>query len=100
MNFVTEIYDAKGKVATSSPEKPHHATLEQIRYNLNHYGVLNTNFIHAVLKIFIGRIQKTNMKRFCFRTIRFDKDKGFFLNGNLKFKGVCSRFRTNSTAVN
>jgi hypothetical protein len=58
MNFVTEIYDAKGKVATSSPEKPHHATMEQIRYNLNHWECETTTLYTAVLKILSAEFKR------------------------------------------
>ena len=37
-----------------------------------------------------GETVETQQNRFGFRTIRFDKDEGFFLNGrNVKIKGVC-----------
>lgn len=94
--LVTEIYDAKGKKVgtTSSTKKADgNATLEQkVKVNKpNLWSVESPNLYTSVSKIFIGKIQRDEYKTtFGFRTIRFDKDKGFFLNGkSVKFKGVC-----------
>lgn len=96
LNLVTEIYDAKGKkvgTASSSKKADGSTTLEQvIKINKpNLWSVETPNLYTAVSKIYIGKIQKDEYKTvFGFRTIRFDKDKGFFLNGkSVKFKGVC-----------
>ena len=96
LNMVTEIYDAKGKKvgsAVANKKADGNAILEQtIKVNKpNLWSVENPNLYTAVSKIYIGKIQKDEYKTvFGFRTIRFDKDKGFFLNGkSLKFKGVC-----------
>lgn len=96
LSLVTEIYDSKGKkVGTASSNKTAdgNAILEQtIKVNKpNLWSVESPNLYTAVSKIFIGKIQKDEYKTvFGFRTIRFDKDKGFFLNGkSVKFKGVC-----------
>ena len=95
-NLVTEIYDAKGKKVGSSvanKKADGTSTLEQIIKinNPNLWSVDSPNLYTAVSKVFVGKIQKDEYKTtFGFRTIRFDKDKGFFLNGkSLKFKGVC-----------
>lgn len=95
-NLVTEIYDPKGKKvgSTSSTKKADgNPTLEQIiKVNKpNLWSVDTPNLYTAVSKVFVGKTQTDEYKTvFGFRTIRFDKDKGFFLNGkSLKFKGVC-----------
>jgi len=96
INLVTEIYDIKGKkVGTASSKKKvgGKSTLEQIvkvkKPNL--WNIEAPNLYTAVSKIYIDKIKKDEYKTvFGFRTIRFDKDKGFFLNGkSVKFKGVC-----------
>ena len=96
LNLVTEIYDAKGKkvgTASSNKKADGKTTLEQIiKINKpNLWSVETPNLYTAVSKIYIGKVQKDEYKTvFGFRTIRFDKDKGFFLNGkSVKFKGVC-----------
>ncbi len=96
MQLVTEIYDAKGKKigsAVANKKADGSATLEQIiKVNKpNLWSVESPNLYTAVSKIYVGKIQKDEYKTtFGFRTIRFDKDKGFFLNGKYtKFKGVC-----------
>ena len=96
IQLVTEIYDAKGKKvgsAVANKKADGSATLEQvIKVNKpNLWSVESPNLYTAVSKIFIGKTQKDEYKTvFGFRTIRFDKDKGFFLNGKYtKFKGVC-----------
>ncbi len=95
-NLVTEIYDAKGKkvgVTSTSKKGGESATIEQnVKINKpDLWSVDSPNLYTAVSKLFVGKIQKDEYKTsFGFRTIRFDKDKGFFLNGkSLKFKGVC-----------
>lgn len=96
VRLVTEIYDAKGKiVGTSSTNKNSdlNTTIEQtIKVSKpNLWSPETPNLYTAVSKVFVGKIQKDEYKTtFGFRTIRFDKDKGFFLNGKYtKFKGVC-----------
>lgn len=95
-NLVTEIYDAKGKKvgsAVANKKADGTSTVEQtIKINKpSLWSVENPNLYTAVSKVFVGKIQKDEYKTtFGFRTIRFDKDKGFFLNGKYtKFKGVC-----------
>lgn len=95
-NLVTEIYDGEGKkvgTATATKKADGNATIEQtIKINNpNLWSVETPSLYTAVSKIVVGKIQKDEYKTtFGFRTIRFDKDKGFFLNGkSLKFKGVC-----------
>jgi beta-galactosidase len=96
VNLVTEIYDAKGKKVgsvSSTKKADRNTTLEQIikANKPNLWSVETPNLYTAVSRIFMGKIQKDEYKTvFGFRTIRFDKDKGFFLNGkSVKFKGVC-----------
>jgi beta-galactosidase len=96
IQLITEIFDGKGKKvgsAVANKKADENTTLEQIIKvnNPNLWSVENPNLYTAVSKIYSGKIQKDEYKTvFGFRTIRFDKDKGFFLNGkSLKFKGVC-----------
>lgn len=96
IQLVTEIYDSKGKkvgAASANKKTDGNATLEQV-IKLNKpslWSIETPNLYTAISKIYVGKIQKDEYKTvFGFRTIRFDKDKGFFLNGKYtKFKGVC-----------
>jgi beta-galactosidase len=96
IQLVTEIYDAKGKKvasAVANKKADGSATVEQIiKVNKPSLWSVETPILYtAVSKVFVGKTQKDEYKTtFGFRTIRFDKDKGFFLNGKYtKFKGVC-----------
>ena len=93
--LVTEIFDDKGKKVgmTSSNQADEKAIIEQnIKVsNPKLWSVDTPNLYTAVSRVFVGKTQKDEYKTvFGFRTILFDKDKGFFLNGkSLKLKGVC-----------
>lgn len=52
---------------------------------------IDNPFLYSLLTVIRGRgINDTMIIRTGFRNIRFDADKGFFLNGvNLKLKGIC-----------
>jgi len=96
IQLVTEIFDANGEKvgsAVANKKADGSATLEQIIKvnNPNLWSIESPNLYTAVSKIYSGKVQKDEYKTvFGFRTIRFDKDKGFFLNGkSVKFKGVC-----------
>ncbi|WP_310560558.1 beta-galactosidase GalB [Flavobacterium sp.] len=96
IQLVTEIYDAKGKEvasAVANKKADGSTTVEQlIKVNKPSLWSVETPILYtAVSKVFVGKTQKDEYKTtFGFRTIRFDKDKGFFLNGKYtKFKGVC-----------
>ena len=96
IKLITEIYDSKGKKVgnTYSWKKANGKTIIEQSIKINNpnlWSIESPNLYTAVSKIFIGKIQKDEYKTvFGFRTIRFDKDKGFFLNNkSLKFKGVC-----------
>lgn len=96
IQLVTEIYDAKGKKvasAVANKKADGSATVEQlIKVNKPSLWSVETPILYtAVSKVFVGKTQKDEYKTtFGFRNIRFDKDKGFFLNGKYtKFKGVC-----------
>jgi beta-galactosidase len=96
IQLITEIYDAKGQKvgsAVANKKADGNSTLEQI-IKVNKpvlWSVESPNLYTAVSKVFVGKTQKDEYKTtFGFRTIQFDKDKGFFLNGKYtKFKGVC-----------
>ena len=96
IQLVTEIFDANGEKvgsAVANKKADGSAILEQIIKvnNPNLWSIESPNLYTAVSKIYSGKVQKDEYKTvFGFRTIRFDKDKGFFLNGkSVKFKGVC-----------
>jgi beta-galactosidase len=96
IQLVTEIFDANGEKvgsAVANKKADGSATLEQIIKvnNPNLWSIESPNLYTAVSKIYSGKVQKDEYKTvFGFRTIRFDKDIGFFLNGkSVKFKGVC-----------
>jgi beta-galactosidase len=96
ITLVTEFFDASGnKVGNiSSTNKKDgklffNQTIKVKQPKL--WGVNNPIRYTAKSTLFIGKDQVDEYKTvFGFRTIRFDKNKGFFLNGqSLKFKGVC-----------
>ncbi len=94
--LITDIFDASGKkVATLTSEKKGDNNLvfdQTLNVNTPQYWSIETPIRYTtVSKLFVGKAQVDEYKSsFGFRTIRFDKDKGFFLNGkNLKIKGVC-----------
>lgn len=96
ITLVTELYDAAGnKVGTlsSNNKKDGKTNFDQtIKIKRPQFWSVHTPVLYtAISKVFSGSIQTdTYQTSFGFRTIRFDKDKGFFLNGqSLKLKGVC-----------
>ncbi len=96
IKLVTEIWDQKGKkVATASQEKPAggQVLFDQL-CTVKQPALWDTetpNLYKAVSNVYVNNtLSDTYETTFGFRTIRFDKDKGFFLNGkSMKFKGVC-----------
>ncbi len=96
LKLVTDVFDASGKkVGTISSEKKgdNNSIFDQnIKINTPQYWSVETPTRYTTIsKLFVGKAQVDEYKSsFGFRTIRFDKDKGFFLNGkSLKIKGVC-----------
>ena len=94
--LITDIFDASGKkVGTVSSEKMGDKDKifdQTLKISTPQYWSVETPIRYtAVSKLFVGKTQVDEYtSSFGFRTIRFDKDKGFFLNGkNVKFKGVC-----------
>jgi beta-galactosidase len=94
--LITDIFDPLGKkIATISSEKKRGDTpvFDQTLYvDAPQYWSVTTPVRYtAISKLFVGKTQVDEYKStFGFRTFRFDKDKGFFLNGKpLKIKGVC-----------
>jgi beta-galactosidase len=94
--LVTELFDALGnKVGSISTNNKKDSNLlfnQTIKVKQPKlWGVNNPIRYTAKSTLFIGKDQVDEYKTtFGFRTIRFDKNKGFFLNGqSLKFKGVC-----------
>lgn len=92
VQLITEIFDANGKKIASTKSEGNKAFEQKLKVNKPSLWSPETPVLYtAVSKIFVGKIQKDEYKTtFGFRTIKFDKDKGFFLNGKYtKFKGVC-----------
>ncbi len=96
IQLITEIYDPSGKCVTSvSTEKTSMPSLlfEQ-NCSVKNPQLWDTEHPHlykAVSKVYLNGRQTDRYETvFGFRTIKFDKDKGFFLNGKAtKIKGVC-----------
>lgn len=92
VQLITEIFDANGKKIASTKSEGNQAFEQKLKVNKPSLWSPETPILYtAVSKVFVGKTQKDEYKTtFGFRTIRFDKDKGFFLNGKYtKFKGVC-----------
>jgi beta-galactosidase len=96
IQLVTELFDAAGnKVGVISSDNKKDGQLffnQNIKVKRPQLWSVHTPVLYtAISKLFAGKVQTDEYKTvFGFRTIRFDKDKGFFLNGrSLKFKGVC-----------
>lgn len=94
--LLTELFDAIGnKVGSISSSNKNDGKLlfnQTIKVKQPQLWGVNTPVLYtAISKLFVGKEQTDVYKTvFGFRTIRFDKDKGFFLNDQpLKFKGVC-----------
>ncbi len=92
VQLITEIFDANGKKIASTKSEGNKTFEQRLKVNKPSLWSPETPILYtAVSKVFVGKTQKDEYKTtFGFRTIRFDKDKGFFLNGKYtKFKGVC-----------
>ncbi|UOQ97646.1 DUF4982 domain-containing protein [Hymenobacter sp. 5317J-9] len=97
LRLVTEIRDAAGKVvatttsnlaATGKPEFEQNLDLPQPKLWSPETPVLYT----AASRLYAGQTLKDEYRtRFGVRSFKFEKDKGFSLNGQVrKFKGVCN----------
>jgi beta-galactosidase len=92
VQLLTEIFDAKGKIVASTKSNGSKAFEQKLKVNKPSLWSPETPILYTtVSKVFVGKTQTDEYKTtFGFRTIKFDKDKGFFLNGKYtKFKGVC-----------
>jgi len=96
VKLVTEIYTTAGKkVGTVSTVKKMDEKLsfdQTVKVKNPLLWSLETPTLYkAVSKVYVGNVLKDEYKTtFGFRTIRFDKDKGFFLNEQaVKIQGVC-----------
>lgn len=97
-NLITDIFDDKGqKVATVSTPVQLDADVEKIFTqtmtigNAKLWSVSSPYLYTAKSHLDIdAQCNDSRVTTFGIRSIRFDKDKGFFLNGvNMKIKGVC-----------
>ncbi|MBL7726916.1 MAG: DUF4982 domain-containing protein [Dinghuibacter sp.] len=96
VKLVTELFDAAGnKVGAISSDNKKDGKLvfnQTVKVKRPQLWSVHTPVLYtAVSKLFAGNVPTDEYKTvFGFRTIRFDKNKGFFLNGqSLKLKGVC-----------
>ncbi len=97
VTLLTEIINSQGeKVSESRSEKvvTEHFVFEQaIKIkNPSLWSIETPSIYKAISKVFVNnKLTDTYESFFGIRTIRFDKDKGFFLNGkHVKIKGVCN----------
>ncbi len=97
ITLVTEIFNAKGlKVATQSATRllSDTFTFRQILTVAapQLWSIESPTLYKAVSKVYAGKTLKDVYEtHFGIRTIRFDRDKGFFLNGKrVQIKGVCN----------
>ena len=96
VRLVTEIYNPKGELVSSTQSEKtilgEESFLQQLSVKNPMSWDLNTPFRYRVLsKVFQGGVLcDIYESTFGFRTIRFDKENGFFLNGQpVKLQGVC-----------
>lgn len=96
LKLITEIYNTQGiKVATmSSTKKGNEKLLFEQTLKVKQpqlWSIENPVRYKAVTRLFTGKeMSDEYVTAFGFRSLRFDKDKGFFLNEKLfKIKGVC-----------
>lgn len=92
----TEIYSSKGvcvaKISTTQSGDKNLRFVQKCTVDKPSLWSPETPVLYtAVSNVYVGsELRDTYRTKFGFRTLRFDKDKGFFLNGErLKFKGVC-----------
>lgn len=96
VKLLTEIYSSKGdKVATSSTKQivtDHQQYIQKLQIKSPQlWSVESPNLYTAVSKVYVNDVLRDEYKTvFGCRSIRFDKDKAFFLNEKpVKIKGVC-----------
>jgi len=96
VQLVTEIFNAKGeKVATTQTLQPvigEGLFIQSLEVKNPALWDINSPVRYrAISKVYVGKTLKdTYVTPFGFRSIRFDKDKGFFLNDkHVKLQGVC-----------
>jgi beta-galactosidase len=96
VELVTDIYNPKGEKVASTKTSKIVTGEDQFNQSLEvkSPSLWDINLparYRAVSQIFIGKVLRdTYETTFGFRTILFDKDKGFFLNGkHLRLQGVC-----------
>ncbi|HEY5592613.1 MAG TPA: glycoside hydrolase family 2 TIM barrel-domain containing protein, partial [Paludibacter sp.] len=96
VQLITEIHSKAGSIigTVKSKLKP----TEKLKFNQelkiskpNLWNIENPDLYKAVSKVYVkNQLVDTFITTFGCRSIRFDKDKGFFLNDKpLKIKGVC-----------
>ncbi len=97
VELVTEIVNSSGTTVSVSSCIKDVVDNTEFDENINVsnpilWSVETPNMYKAVSKLYVKKVLKDVYETpFGFRSIRFDKDKGFFLNDNhLKIKGVCN----------
>lgn len=96
VELITEIYNPKGeKITTTTTSKQiigEGQFTQSVEVRNPVFWDLNSPIRYrAITKVLVNRVlQDTYETPFGFRSIRFDKDKGFFLNDkHIKLQGVC-----------
>ena len=82
------IYDAAGKVVARSQG----SQSQQLKVRKPHLWSIGKGYLYTVKSELVvnGRVVDTATTQTAFRDVRFDAQKGFFLNGeNMKINGVC-----------
>lgn len=93
-----QLINAKGKKVTSQGQQvmvgSNSKAVAKLSFIVSHpllWSTEHPNLYKLVVKLKVNGRESDNIsQRVGFRSIKFDKDRGFFLNGqNMKIKGVC-----------
>ena len=82
------IYDAAGRVVARSQG----TQIQQLKVRKPHLWSIGKGYLYTVKSELVvnGKVVDTATTQTAFRDVRFDAQKGFFLNGeNMKINGVC-----------
>lgn len=96
VELITEIQDPFGKVVATKRSQRKVVEMEEFDDNIDIknpmlWSIDSPNLHKAISKVYVNKILKDVYETtFGLRTIYFDNNKGFFLNGkHVKIKGVC-----------
>ncbi|MGA9637526.1 glycoside hydrolase family 2 TIM barrel-domain containing protein [Flavobacterium sp.] len=97
-DVITTFLDANGQKVTEQTTKGTVASKKETKFSINStiknpklWDVVNPNLYTAQIRIVQnGKTVDENITKFGIRSIKFDANTGFYLNGqNMKIKGVC-----------